>query len=230
MSDFTNKVVLITGATGGLGGAVVDEFLNAGASVVAVSRSVESRDGVERFIGFSADLTKPEGAKSAVEAALEITGNLDAVVHVMGAFAGGQPVEETADDTLDKMLTLNLKAAFYVCRAALPPMKNAGYGRIVAIGSRSGVAPSPALSAYNISKAALNSLIQTVALEAQLHGVTANVVMPSVIDTPANRKSNPDADFGAWVSPESIARTVLWLASPESKNTSGALIPIYGRS
>lgn len=230
MPDFTNKVVLITGATGGLGGAIVDAFLNANATVVAVGRSVEERPRVDRFIPFPADLTNPEGAKSAVESALKITGNLGAVVHVMGAFAGGQPVEETTDDTLDKMLTLNLKAAFHVCRAALPPMKNAGYGRIVAIGSRSGVSPSAGLSAYNISKAALNSLIQTVAIEAQPHGITANVVMPSVIDTPANRKAMPGADFSAWVTPESIAATVLWLASPESKDTSGALIPSYGRS
>jgi NAD(P)-dependent dehydrogenase (short-subunit alcohol dehydrogenase family) len=230
MSDFTNKVILITGATGGLGGAIVDVFLNANATVVAVGRSIESREDVDRFLPFPADLTSAEGAESAVEAALKITGNLDAVVHVMGAFAGGQPVEETSDDTLDKMLTLNLKAALYVCRAALPPMKNAGYGRIVAIGSRSGVAPSAGLSAYNISKAALNSLIQTVAIEAQPHGITANVVMPSVIDTPANRKAQPDADFSAWVTPESIASTILWLCSAESKDTSGALIPIYGRS
>lgn len=230
MPDFSNRVILITGATGGLGGAIVDAFLNANATVVAVGRSIEPRPSADRFIPFPADLTNPEGAKSAVEAALKITGNLDAVVHVMGAFSGGQPVEETTEDTLDKMFSLNLKAAFHVCRASLPPMKNAGYGRIVAIGSRSGVAQSAGLSAYNVSKAALNALIQTVAIEAQPHGITANVVMPSVIDTPANRKAMPGADFGAWVTPESIAATVLWLASTESKDTSGALIPIYGRS
>lgn len=230
MPDQTNRVALITGATGGLGGAIVDVFLKAGATVVAVSRSVEARAGAVRYIPFAADMTGFESAKSAVGAALKVSGNLDALVHVMGGFAGGQPVEDTTEETLERMLKLNLKAAFHVCRAVLPPMKNAGYGRIVAVGSRNGVAPAAGLSAYNVSKAALNSLIRTIALETQSHGVTANVVLPSIIDTPANRATMHDADFSAWVATESIANTVLWLCSPEAKDTNGALIPIYGRS
>jgi NAD(P)-dependent dehydrogenase (short-subunit alcohol dehydrogenase family) len=104
------------------------------------------------------------------------------------------------------------------------------YGRIVAVGSRAGVEPAANLSAYNVSKAGLNTLIRTVALEGREHGITANVVMPSTIDTPANREGMPTADFSRWVTPAAIAGQILWLSSEAASDVSGALIPVYGRA
>jgi NAD(P)-dependent dehydrogenase (short-subunit alcohol dehydrogenase family) len=127
------------------------------------------------------------------------------------------------------MVDLNLNAAFYSVRAALAPMIEAGYGRIVAIGSKTAVEPVATLAAYGASKAALVALIRTVALEVKRSGVTANVVLPTVIDTPANRAADPKADFSRWVKPESIARLLLWLASEEAADVNGSVVPIYGR-
>ncbi|MEZ5365995.1 MAG: SDR family NAD(P)-dependent oxidoreductase [Bryobacterales bacterium] len=219
MASFSSRSVLITGATGGLGGAVVNAFLDAGATVTGVSRSVDGQHQSERLRWFAADLTKAAGAEAAVAAAVEHGGKLDVLAHVLGGFAGGSPTFETEEDVWDKMMTLNLKAAFLSMRAALPRMLDNGYGRIVAVGSRAGVDIVPGLSAYAVSKAGLNALVRTVAEEGKDNGITANVVLPSVIDTPANRHEMADADFDRWVTPEAIAGHVLWLASEEARTS-----------
>lgn len=230
MSEFTGQVVLVTGASGGLGPAIVDAFLAAGATVAGVARSIAPRDDGERFLAVPADLTTREGAQRAVEETLRKTRGIDALVHAMGGFAGGQPVESTDDAAWESMISINLRSAFLITRAVLPQMIQAGYGRIVAVGSRTGVEPAAGLSAYGVSKAGLNALVRTIALETRDKGITANVVLPSTIDTPSNRKAMPKADFSRWVAPEKIAQQILWLCSEAASDTSGALIPIYGRS
>ena len=221
---------MVTGANGGLGTAVVEAFLAAGATVAGVARSISPRDDVERFVAVRADLTSPDGARQAVEETLRQARGVDVLVHAMGGFAGGQPVEATADAVWESMIALNLRSAFLMARAVLPNMIQARYGRIVMVGSRTGVEPAAGLSAYAVSKAGLNALVRTIALETRAQGITANVVLPGVIDTAANRKAMPGADFGRWVSPEKIAQQILWLCSEAASDTSGALIPIYGRS
>ena len=139
-------------------------------------------------------------------------------------------MSETTDQTWDSMMNVNLRAAFCCIRAALKPMQAAGRGRIVAIGTRMAVEPSPNFAAYAVSKAALVALIKTVAAEGQKFGVTANVVLPSTIDTPANRAAMPKADFSRWVAPQSIAKLLVFLTSDAAADTSGAVIPIYGRA
>jgi NAD(P)-dependent dehydrogenase (short-subunit alcohol dehydrogenase family) len=220
MGQFTGKVVLITGASGGLGTAVTRAFVEAGADVAAVSRS-----GSE----IAADLTRPEEAARTVEAVRARYGRLDVLLHLAGGFEGGTPVAQTTDLVWSHMLDLNLNSAFYVARAVLPAMLGAGYGRIVAIGSKTAVEPVATLSAYGASKAALVALVRTIALEVKHTGVTANVVLPSIFDTPANRAADPAADFSRWVKPESIARLLLWLASEAAADVNGAVIPIYGQ-
>jgi NAD(P)-dependent dehydrogenase (short-subunit alcohol dehydrogenase family) len=230
MSEFSGQVVLVTGASGGLGAVVVEAFLAAGATVAGVARSIAPRDDGERFVAVAADLTTSAGARQAVDETLKKARGIDALVHAMGGFAGGQPVGSTDDATWDSMIGLNLRSAFLIARAVLPHMIQARYGRIVAVGSRTGVEPAATLSAYGVSKAGLNALVQTIALETREQGITANAVLPGIIDTPANRKAMPGADFSHWVTPERIAQQILWLCSEAASDTSGALIPIYGRS
>jgi 3-oxoacyl-[acyl-carrier protein] reductase len=229
MADFNGRVALITGASGALGEAVVEAFLLRGATVAAVARSME-KSARERLHIVAADLTGAEGVKGAVEEAFGLAGRIDVLVHVMGAFAGGTPVAETDEDTWDRMMSLNLRAAFLVARAVLPHMISARYGRIVAVGSRVGVEPVAGLSAYGVSKAGLNSLIQTIAKEVGAQRITANMVRPSTIDTPANRKAMPKADFSRWVGPAAIAQQIVSLASESAGDVSGALLPIYGNA
>ena len=217
--------VLITGASGGLGEAVTRAFLDRGDLVTGVARSWTQR--ALPIFALEADLTTDAGCRRAVEEALT-SGPIDALIHVLGGFAGGGPVQETSDATWDQMMSLNLTAAFHVFRAVLPGMLAANYGRIVAIGSRTGVEPAAGFSAYGVSKAGLVALVRTLALELKGSGVTANVVLPSIIDTPANRQAMPKADPSKWVKPASIASVLTWLASRESRDVSGAVIPVYG--
>jgi len=221
-------VVLITGATGGLGTAVVQTFLQSGASAVfGAALSWQGEQIPEgRFHPIEADLATSAGCAAVVER----TGTVDALVHCVGGFAGGQPVAETEDQTWDLMMNLNLRAAFCMCRAVLPGMLKAGFGRIVAVGSRTGIEPAAGLSAYGVSKAGLVALIRTIAVEVKGTGVTANVVMPSVIDTAANRAAMSKADSRKWVRPESIAGVLLWLASKDAADVNGAVIPVYGNA
>jgi NAD(P)-dependent dehydrogenase (short-subunit alcohol dehydrogenase family) len=218
--------VLITGANGGLGTAVSAEFLKTGAKVTGVA--LEWKEPVA-FRTISADVTSAEGCESMVQQALA-EGPLDALVHLVGGFAGGSPLVETSDQIWDGMMNLNLRAAFCAMRAALKPMQAAGHGRILAVGARMALEPAPNFAAYAVSKAALVALVKNVAAEGKRFGVTANVVLPSVIDTPANRKAMPEADFSRWVAPESIAKLIVFLTSDAAADTSGAVIPIYGRA
>jgi len=218
--------VLITGANGGLGTVVCQEFLASGAKVIGVARDWKQS---APFPTISVDVTTQAGCDSMVKQALE-HGPIDGLVHLVGGFAGGSPVAETTDQTWDSMMNLNLRAAFCCIRAAIKPMQSAGRGRIVAIGTRMAVEPSPNFAAYAVSKAALVALVKTVAAEGQKFGVTANVVLPSTIDTPANRTAMPKADFSRWVAPQSIAKLLVFLTSDAAADTSGAVIPIYGRA
>ncbi len=218
--------VLITGASGGLGTAVCEAFFESGATVIGVARSWPEPVS---FMTLSVDLTTSEGCDAMVEQALA-HGPIDALVHLLGGFGGGQSIAETSDKTWDGMMTLNLRAAFCAMRAVLKPMRAAKYGRIVAVGSRAGVEPAPNYAAYSVSKAGLVALVKNVAAETKDLGITANVVLPSTIDTPLNRQAMPKSDFSRWVQPESIAKALVWLASKEAGDVSGAVIPIYGRA
>jgi NAD(P)-dependent dehydrogenase (short-subunit alcohol dehydrogenase family) len=218
--------VLITGASGGLGTAVSKAFEDAGKNVIGVARNWTE---VVPFLTISADLTTAEGCDAMVAEALG-HGPIEALVHILGGFGGGQSIAETSDKTWDGMMTLNLRAAFCAMRAVLKPMTAAKYGRIVAVGSRAAVEAMPNFAAYSVSKAGLVALVKNVAAEGKDLGITANVVLPSIIDTPANRQAMPTSDFSRWVQPESIAKSLVWLASKEAGDVSGAVIPIYGRA
>jgi len=229
MSEFDNRVVLIAGAKGGLGTAVTEAFLAAGAMVAGSSKSIRDSDfSSPRFAAIPADLTIAESARQLVDATIQRFRKIDALVHVMGGFAGGAPIPETGDETWDLMMNLNLRAAFNVLRAVIPRMRLAGRGRIVAISSRQAVEPAANLSAYNTSKAALVALIRTAALENADAGITANTILPGTMNTEANRKASPDADPSKWVQTEHVARIATFLVSDAGAEITGAAIPAYG--
>jgi NAD(P)-dependent dehydrogenase (short-subunit alcohol dehydrogenase family) len=221
--------VIVTGGSGALGSAVVDAFLDEGHFVMAVGRQETAKERPSgRLHWTNYDLTTPEGAARLIEQAMVELGGYDAIIHTVGGFAGGQTLAAVSDDTWAKMMSMNLNSAFYLFRAALPRLLDTRYGRLVAIGTRTAFQPAPGLAAYTVSKAGLHALMMTLALELKGTGVTANVVVPSVIDTAANRAAMPKADFGKWVQPKSIASLLLWLASEQAGDVNGAAIPVYG--
>jgi NAD(P)-dependent dehydrogenase (short-subunit alcohol dehydrogenase family) len=155
-------------------------------------------------------------------------GKLDILVHTVGGFAGGQSIVETDDVTFQRMLDLNLNSVFHILRAAVPALRQTGNGRVIAIGSRAAVDPGPSVGAYSAAKAAMVSLIRTAALENKDAGLTANVILPGTMDTPANRQAMPAADFAKWVRPATVASLIVWLARDAGRDVNGAVIPVYG--
>jgi NAD(P)-dependent dehydrogenase (short-subunit alcohol dehydrogenase family) len=230
MNDLANQVALITGAKGGLGNNVTEAFLAAGATVVGSALNIEDSDFPNpRFTAMAADLTSAEAAGNLAGYVIRRFQRVDVLVHVVGGFAGGKSIAETDDATWDKMLSLNLKSAIHILRAVIPHMRRAGRGRIIAIGSRQAMEPAANLSAYNASKAALVSLIRTAALENRDLDITANAILPSTMNTEANRKANPGADPSKWVQPEHVAALAVFLASDAGAQITGAAVPVYGR-
>jgi NAD(P)-dependent dehydrogenase (short-subunit alcohol dehydrogenase family) len=230
MNESSNPVVLITGANGGLGTNVTEEFLKAGAVVIGTSLAIKDGDFPNpRFSAVASDLTNAQAAQALADDVIRRFQKIDTLVHVMGGFAGGKPIAETDEATWERMLSINLKSAVNILRAVIPRMRQAGRGRIIAIGSRTAAEPAANLSAYNASKAALLSLIQTAALENKDLDITANIILPATMDTLANRKANPGADPAKWVQPERVAALVAFLASPAGAQITGAAIPVYGQ-
>jgi len=226
----TARTALVTGATGGLGTSVTQTLLDAGFTVVGLAPKVHPHDfDHPHFTAIPATLDSLTAAKQAVDTILAHCGKIDVLAHLVGGFTGGQTIADTDDATFKRMLDMNLMSAFHILRAVLPPMRQAGSGRIIAIGSRAAESPGAMVGAYSASKAALVSLIRTVAIESKDLGITANVILPGTIDTPANRKDMPAADTSQWVQPVSIASLIVWLAGDGGKDVTGAAIPVYGR-
>jgi len=229
--SMSNKVVLITGASGALGNSVTNRFLASGATVVGASRKITADEfPFPNFLAMPADFTNDSAVRASVNSIVQKYGRLDTVIHVLGGFAGGKSVAETDDATWNQMHDQNLNSAFYVLRAAIPHLRKSGNGRIVAIGSLAATAAHPGLGAYVTFKAALSVLVQTVALENKDAGVTANVILPGTMDTPANRKAMPNADFSKWLKTESVAEVAFFLAQDSAAHITGAAIPIDGQN
>ncbi len=226
----TDKVALVTGANGGLGTHVTKALLDSGFSAVGLAPRIQQSDfNHTNFTALPTTINSLDAARKAVDSVIARFGKIDVLVHTVGGFAGGQTVADTDDATFQRMLDMNVTSAFHILRAVIPVMRKAGSGRIVAIGSRAAEDPGPGIGAYSASKAALVSLIRTVALENKDLGITANVILPGTIDTPTNRKAMPGADTTQWVQPASIASLIVWLAGDAGKDVTGAVIPVYGR-
>jgi NAD(P)-dependent dehydrogenase (short-subunit alcohol dehydrogenase family) len=216
------RTALITGATGGLGTAVVECFAAGGWDVVGVDkRPSQDRDGV-RFL--QADLFDQAEVEQAVAQAGD---ELRAVVNLVGGFAQGGRVHETPIEEFERQFTLNLRPTYLVTAAAIPRMRQ---GTIVCVGTRAALRPFPGAAGYVASKAALLALVRALDSEYRDDGIRINAVLPSVIDTPANRAAMPGADHDAWVHPEEIADVIHFLSSDASAPIGGAEIPVYGRA
>jgi NAD(P)-dependent dehydrogenase (short-subunit alcohol dehydrogenase family) len=224
-----DKVVLITGANGGLGTSVTNAFLRQGARVIGASLHIKPADFPQpNFEAMTLDFSKLDEIKRGGATIVERYGRLDVLVHVLGGFAGGPSVAETTDEVWERMQNINLTAAFQVFRETIPHLRKSNSGRLIAIGSLTAAQPHANLGAYVTFKAALAMLVQTVALENADAGLTANVILPGTIDTPANRKSMPDADFSKWAKTDDVADLVLSLADEQAKHLTGLAIPIEG--
>jgi len=231
---------IVTGGTGALGSVVARAFLAAGYRVAVTYRGAKEWDALAtaereavaagRLLGLVADVTDDASVGSAVTAAATRFGRLDVLVHVAGGYAGGQNVEAIDAKVVRTMIDTNLVSAFWASKHVIPHAKRNGRGRLLFISSRGAVETNAGTSAYAAAKLGLHALVQTLAKELRRDGVTANAVLPSVIDTAANRAAMPNSKFDEWLKPESIADLLLFLASENAKATSGALIPIYGRA
>jgi NAD(P)-dependent dehydrogenase (short-subunit alcohol dehydrogenase family) len=220
--------VLVAGGTGALGVPVVRELLARDYDVTA-TWIVEGE--AERLRGEPVELVRADlfdaGEAEAAVAAVE---HLEAVVNVAGGFAGGPRVHETDPDEFEGMMRLNVRPSFLLARAAMPRMAERGGGAFVGVSARAALRPFPGAAGYVASKAALLALIQALDVEYKGDGVRCNAILPSVIDTPANREAMPDADHSKWVPPEQIAKVVAFLVSDDSAPVSGAAVPVYGRA
>jgi NAD(P)-dependent dehydrogenase (short-subunit alcohol dehydrogenase family) len=225
-----DRTVVVTGGTGGLGAAVTGTLLGEGWRVVVPWFVEEELARVEEHEGLTlvqADLTDPGSAATVVEAAGD---GLRALVNLVGGFAMGGRVHETPVEDFERQLRLNLRPAYLMCAAALPRMLAAGDGAIVCVSSRAAVRPFAGAAGYITSKAAVLAFVDALDAEYRDDGIRANAILPSTIDTPANRAAMPDADFDTWVKPAEIARVVAFLCSDAARVTSGGHVPVYGRA
>jgi NAD(P)-dependent dehydrogenase (short-subunit alcohol dehydrogenase family) len=231
---YRDATVLVTGATGGLGPAVVAAFLEDGWRVVATSRTgrpPQDLVGYDRLESVATDLFEPADVAEAVAVAtVEEAAPLRALVNLVGGYAIGGLVHETPVEQFERQLTLNLRPTYLATQAVLPHLVDAGGGAIVCVSARAAVAPFRGAVGYVSAKAAVLAFTQAVAVEYKAAGVRCNAVLPSVIDTPGNRSAQPDADPSRWVPPAQVAAVIRFLCSDDAAPTSGAAVPVYGRA
>ena len=226
MSEFSGKVVLVTGAAGALGRAVVDHFASAGAKVAQLD--VLKLDNGH----FSAtpDLTDADACREAVDAVYKELGPIDVLANIAGGFAMGEAVHETTAETWDFLMGLNAHSVLNMARAVVPVMLEHGGGRIINIGAGAGQQGLGRMGAYSASKSVVIRLTESMADELKQEGINVNCILPSIIDTERNRADMPDADFDAWVTPAAMAKVVAFLASEAATPIHGAAIPVSGLS
>jgi NAD(P)-dependent dehydrogenase (short-subunit alcohol dehydrogenase family) len=229
-----DRTAIVTGGTGGLGAAVVARLLDDGWRVVVpwiVERELERVERHERLEVIQADLFEAAAVQAVVERATDApAAPLKGVVNLVGGFAAGGRVHETPIDEFERQFRLNLRPTYLVTQAALPKLLDAGGGAIVCVGTRAAVSPVPGAAGYIASKAAVIAFAQAVAAEYRDDGIRCNAILPSVIDTPANRASMPKAKHERWVKPAEIAGVIAHLLSSDASPVSGAAVPVYGRA
>jgi NAD(P)-dependent dehydrogenase (short-subunit alcohol dehydrogenase family) len=237
--NFHDKIVLVTGGTGGLGREVTMAFLEAGAAIVATYQVAEEfaavvsaaqMIGAAPPAGVRVDVTDALAVEKLIAEIVAKHGRLDILVNTVGGYAGGTNLWEADPRTYDKMLQLNLKAGFVLARAIVPQMIKQNRGWIVNIASKAAFDHAAGGALYAASKAAALALMDSLAADVKPYNINVNSILPSIIDTAANRKAMPQADYSKWPKPEEIARVILFLCSEEARVIHGAAIPVYGKS
>ena len=235
---FSAKVALVAGGTGGLGRAVSQAFLQEGAKAVVTYRNPAEFDALKKaagqksssLAGHVVDVTDEAAVGQLIEKIVAQHGRLDAVVNTVGGYAGGTKLWELDTKVFEQMLALNLRSGYALARAAVRVMLKQGSGAIVNVAAKAAMDHGGGAGAYAASKAAALALMHSLAADLKGSGVRVNSVLPSIIDTEANRKAMPKADFAKWPKPEDIARVILFLCSDEAKVIKGAAVPVYGDS
>jgi len=238
MSDFTGQVVMITGASGNLGSATGRAFLEAGAKLALVDRHEEQLhiafpeliNEPDCFMSGCADLTSLEEVNRVVTAAIGYFNQIDILVNTVGGYRAGSPIHETSIDTWDFMINLNARTVFITTQCVVPHMVRQGSGKIIHLAARPGLKGVANASAYSASKAAVIRLVESASAEVKKQGVNVNCILPGTIDTLQNREAMPYADFSRWVTSDSMANVIMFLASDASRDIHGAAIPVYGLS
>lgn len=226
--------MLVAGGTGGLGRAVSLEFLNEGANVTVTymvdaefaALRAAAQANASRLAGHKVDVTNESAVRQLIEGIVSEHGRLDTLVNTVGGYAGGQKLWESDGATLDKMLALNLRSGFELSRAAAKVMVGQGSGAIVNIAAKAAFDHPPGLGVYAASKAAAVAMMDSLAADLKGTGVRVNSILPNIIDTEANRKAMPNANFSTWPKPEEIARVIAFLCSDDAKVIHGAAIPV----
>jgi len=230
-----DQAIVITGGFGSLGAATARAAIELGARVALIDRAPAAPADLIAELGSAAvflpgvDLADAAAAKSTVDAAQVRLQGLDALINIAGAFRW-QTLADGDPAVWDSLFTINLKTAVNTCRAAIPHLRASRAGRIVNIGAYAALNAGAGMGAYTASKAGVHRLTESLAAELKEHRITVNAVLPSIIDTPPNRKEMPKADFSTWVSPGSLANVILFLASTEAQDITGALLPVTGRT
>ena len=235
---FSGKSVLVAGGTGGLGRAVSLAFLEEGAAVTVTYREPGEFDALKSALagnssslaGYSTDVTDETAVQGLIDTILSERGRLDAVVNAVGGYAGGVPLWELESKVFDRMLALNLRSGYVLARAVVPAMLKQKSGAIVNVASKAAFDHAAGAAAYVASKAAAVAMMDSLAADLKGTGVRVNSILPSIIDTEANRKAMPKADYAHWPKPEDIARVILFLCSDDAKLIHGASVPVYGNS
>lgn len=238
MSEWQDKIVVVTGGAGSLGRAVVQAFYDGGARVAVVDRKREIVVDVfgdtipegEACLYVEANLLDEEAVAYAAQQISDKFGRIDVLVNIAGGFASGTPIHETPLKTYEFMMDLNAKSVFLMSRAVIPTMLGHGGGKIINIGARAALGGSANMGPYIASKMAVIRLTETMAAELKAEGINVNCILPGTIDTAANRQDMPKADASKWVEPESIAGVIQFLASYAARDIHGAAVPVYGLS
>lgn len=232
------EVAVITGGTGALGRAVVPLLADRGFKLAITYLIPEEARDLEKDLDLDedqlmlrrVDATDPEAINAFMKNTVDAFGGINVLCSLVGAWAGGRDVAETDDVRFDRMIDLNLRSTFYAARAAIPYMTPMEWGRFIAVGSRAALDTPTGQAAFNIAKAGVIALVSSMAVELDDTNVTANAILPAVIDTEATRAALPYADYVRWPKPDEIAAVVNFLASQDSAVINGAAIPVYGQS
>ena len=238
MFDFSDRVVMVSGAPGNLGQAVARAFHSTGANLVLLDRAPDRLENLypelanssDHLLLGSVDATDAEAVERSVRAAVTHFGHLDVLANTVGGYRAGTPVHETSFETWELLQNLNLRPAFVLSRAVVPAMLEQGSGKIVHTAARAALKGGAKSAAYSVSKSGVVRLVESLAAELRQKGINANCVLPGTIDTPQNRQSMPNANHSRWVSPQAIADVFVFLASDASRAVNGAAIPVYGSS